>query len=85
MHVTSSRLALSIIAFVLCGAGVVCGGLALSSHTTGDARTAQRGAVFWAALCAIAIAGYHLAYKAALETGARRLAHSRPRRCHDAP
>ena len=52
------------------GAGVVCGGLALSSHTTGDARTAQRGAVFWAALCAIAIAGYHLAYKAGLEAGA---------------
>ena len=52
------------------GAVVVCGGLALSSHTTGDARTAQRDAVFWAALCAIAIAGYHLAYKAGLQAGA---------------
>lgn len=48
------------------GSAVVLGGLTLASVATGDNREARRGAVAWAIACAVAIAGYHLAYKAAL-------------------
>jgi drug/metabolite transporter (DMT)-like permease len=51
------------------GSAVVFGGLALSSSGASQARTAQRGALAWAITCAVAIAGYHLAYKAALREG----------------
>ena len=53
------------------GSAVICAGLAASSHIAGsDNRTAQRGALGWSVACATAIAGYHLAYKAGLGTGA---------------
>jgi drug/metabolite transporter (DMT)-like permease len=51
------------------GAAVVCAGLALSGARTGDHRTTHGSAIVWAVVCAIAIAGYHLAYKAALGAG----------------
>jgi drug/metabolite transporter (DMT)-like permease len=52
------------------GSIVVVGGLALTSAGVGSAtRAARRGALAWATACAIAIAGYHLAYKEALRTG----------------
>jgi uncharacterized membrane protein len=51
------------------GSAIVLGGLALSSMGTGDARSSGRGALAWASACAVAIAGYHLAYKAALREG----------------
>jgi drug/metabolite transporter (DMT)-like permease len=61
------------------GSAVVLGGLALASTRTGDARRlvddrgtqAGGSALAWALLCALAIAGYHLAYKAALQSGGR--------------
>jgi drug/metabolite transporter (DMT)-like permease len=52
------------------GSGIVCLGLAATSHTGGDNRTGQRSAIAWAAACAVAIAGYHLAYKVGLRAGA---------------
>jgi drug/metabolite transporter (DMT)-like permease len=48
------------------GSAVVLAGLTLASLGTGDNRAAHRTAVAWAVACAVAIAGYHLAYKAAL-------------------
>lgn len=48
------------------GSAIVLGGLTLASASTGDTRAGRRGAVAWAVACAVAIAGYHLAYKAAL-------------------
>ena len=48
------------------GSAVVLAGLTLASAGTGDNRESRRGAVAWAVFCAVAIAGYHLAYKAAL-------------------
>lgn len=50
------------------GSALVLGGLALSG--LGSRRTVQldwRGAVGWAVLCALSVAAFHLAYKAALE------------------
>ncbi|MEZ4363073.1 MAG: DMT family transporter [Kofleriaceae bacterium] len=49
----------------LLGSVVVFVGLAVSS----GARGATREAVGWSSLCAVLIAGYHLAYKAALRDG----------------
>jgi drug/metabolite transporter (DMT)-like permease len=51
------------------GALVVFAGLALSGSGTGDNRHTKGSALAWAIVCAIAIAGYHLAYKAALGAG----------------
>ncbi len=48
------------------GSAVVLAGLTLASLGTGDNRESHRGAVAWAVACAVAIACYHLAYKAAL-------------------
>jgi drug/metabolite transporter (DMT)-like permease len=53
----------------LFGSAVVLGGLVLASMGATDPRQARGGAVLWAVLCAIAIAGYHLSYKAALQDG----------------
>jgi uncharacterized membrane protein len=58
-------------ATALAGSGVVLAGLALSSAGL-PARTERAdrgGALAWAVVCAVAIAGYHLAYKAALGAG----------------
>ena len=53
------------------GSGIICLGLAASSVTPGGHdRAAHRGALAWSISCAVAIAGYHLAYKAGLRTGA---------------
>lgn len=54
------------------GSAVVFGGLALTSVGIGSSaavRTTRRDALVWAVACACSIAGYHLAYKAALRTG----------------
>jgi drug/metabolite transporter (DMT)-like permease len=51
--------------FSFAGAAVVLCGILLS----GSPKTASRSAVTWAIVCAFAIAGYHLAYKAALNAG----------------
>ena len=51
------------------GSAVVFAGLALSGARTGDTRTTHGPALAWAIVCAVAIAGYHLAYKAALGAG----------------
>lgn len=52
------------------GSVLVFGGLALSSAgSTAGASRAQRAGVAWAAVCAVSIAGYHLAYKAGLHAG----------------
>jgi len=49
------------------GSLLVLAGLALSGLGAGGAgRGNRRGAVSWAIACAVSIAGYHLAYKAAL-------------------
>ena len=58
-------------ATALAGSAVVVGGLALSGlggsrGGAGGERAGRRGAVAWAAACAMSIAGYHLAYEAAL-------------------
>ncbi len=52
-------------AFGVAGAAIVLAGIALS----GSPRTANRAAVAWAVVCAVAIAGFHLAYKASLDAG----------------
>ena len=60
------------IATLLATAGslLVLGGLALSGLGAGGTRRGnQRAAVAWAVVCALSIAGYHLAYKAALRDG----------------
>lgn len=51
------------------GSAIVLGGLALTSAGGGDRRGASGSALAWAVACAAAIAGYHLAYKAALGAG----------------
>ena len=51
------------------GSAIVLAGLALASAGTGDARALRRDALAWAIACAASIAGYHLAYKAALQAG----------------
>lgn len=51
--------------FGVAGAVIVLAGIALS----GSPRAANRAAVAWAVVCAIAIAGFHLAYKASLNAG----------------
>ncbi len=48
------------------GSAVVLGGLTLASAGTNDNRASRGSPVIWAIACAVAIAGYHLAYKAAL-------------------
>jgi drug/metabolite transporter (DMT)-like permease len=55
----------------LAGSAVVLVGLALSSIGLPriEGRRALGGALAWACACACAIAGYHLAYKAALAAG----------------
>lgn len=51
------------------GSAVVFGGLALARSRTGAARRTGGSALAWAIACAASIAGYHLAYKAALREG----------------
>jgi len=52
------------------GSILVLGGLALSSAgSTAGASREHRAGVAWAAVCALSIAGYHLAYKAGLHAG----------------
>ena len=51
------------------GSAVVLAGLTLASLGSGGARTTRRAALAWAVACALSIAGYHLAYKAALSAG----------------
>jgi uncharacterized membrane protein len=51
------------------GSAVVFAGLALASARTGDKRRLASNALAWAIACATSIAGYHLAYKAALLEG----------------
>lgn len=54
----------------IAGSVLVLAGLALSGFGAGGTgRGNQRGAVAWASACAMSIAGYHLAYKAALLHG----------------
>ncbi len=56
----------------LAGSLVVLGGLALCGMGAGAKRAGgadQRSAIAWAVACAGSIAGYHLAYKAALREG----------------
>jgi drug/metabolite transporter (DMT)-like permease len=51
----------------LAGSLLVLAGLAQSGlGSGGSAKPGWRGAIGWAAACALSIAGYHLAYKAAL-------------------
>jgi drug/metabolite transporter (DMT)-like permease len=55
----------------IAGSLVVLAGLALSGlGASGDAQPGRRAAIGWAAACAMSIAGYHLAYKAALREAA---------------
>lgn len=51
------------------GSAAVLLGLALASAGTGSTRETRSAALAWAVACACSIAGYHLAYKAALRTG----------------
>jgi drug/metabolite transporter (DMT)-like permease len=51
------------------GSAVVLAGLVLSGFRTADRRDLAPRALAWAIACAAAIAGYHLAYKAALAAG----------------
>jgi drug/metabolite transporter (DMT)-like permease len=52
------------------GSAIVLGGLVLASVArSGDTRAVPRNALAWAIACACAIAGYHVAYKAALAAG----------------
>ena len=57
---SASGSALVLLGLVMCGIG---------AHGAGK-RDGKPSGVGWASLCAISIAGYHLAYKAALLTGA---------------
>jgi uncharacterized membrane protein len=55
----------------MAGSVLVMAGLALSGFGAGGGgRGGERSAIAWAAACAMSIAGYHLAYKAALLHGA---------------
>jgi drug/metabolite transporter (DMT)-like permease len=51
------------------GSVIVFGGLALTGIGAGNTRAARTAALAWAVACAVAIAGYHLAYKGALAAG----------------
>ena len=51
------------------GSAIVLLGLVLSGIGAGTTREARTAALAWAVVCAIAIAGYHLAYKGALGSG----------------
>jgi uncharacterized membrane protein len=51
------------------GSLVVFAGLALAGRQTDDPRGLSRTALAWSLACAASIAGYHLAYKAALAAG----------------
>jgi drug/metabolite transporter (DMT)-like permease len=53
----------------IAGSAIVLAGLALAGTGAGDTRAARRDALAWAVACACSIAGYHLAYKAALRAG----------------
>lgn len=56
----------------LAGSGLVLGGLVLCGLCLrGGSRGGDRQAVGWAVVCAASIAGYHLAYTAALDHGAQ--------------
>ncbi|HEY4060195.1 MAG TPA: DMT family transporter [Kofleriaceae bacterium] len=59
--------------FSIAGSLTVLAGLALSSvgatAAASPERSAHRRGVAWAAVCAVSIAGYHLAYKAGLRAG----------------
>jgi drug/metabolite transporter (DMT)-like permease len=50
---------------VLVLAGIACSGLSAG----GGEKAGRSGGIGWAVACAMSIAGYHLAYKAALEEG----------------
>jgi drug/metabolite transporter (DMT)-like permease len=51
------------------GSGIVLGGLVLAGIGVGTTRESRSAALAWAVLCAVAIAGYHVAYKGALGSG----------------
>lgn len=54
------------------GSALVLGGLILSglgAHHASKGIEGQRSGIGWASACAASIAGYHLSYKAALQTG----------------
>lgn len=51
------------------GSAIVLGGLVVSGLGAEVSSSGARSGVAWAAVCAVSIAGYHLAYKAALSTG----------------
>jgi drug/metabolite transporter (DMT)-like permease len=51
------------------GSLLVLAGIACSGLSAGGAAEGKPGATGWAVACAMSIAGYHLAYKAALEAG----------------
>ena len=53
----------------LAGSAVVFAGLVLAGLGTGQRRATHASALAWAVACATSIAGYHLAYKAALRSG----------------
>jgi drug/metabolite transporter (DMT)-like permease len=54
----------------IAGSALVLRGIAFSGLSAGGGEHGSRpGAVGWAVACAMSIAGYHLAYKAALEEG----------------
>jgi len=53
----------------LAGSAVVFAGLVLAGLGTGQRRATHASALAWAIACATSIAGYHLAYKAALRSG----------------
>ncbi len=53
----------------IAGSAIVLAGLALAGTGGATARKAHAGPLAWAVACAFAIAGYHLAYKAALRAG----------------
>ncbi len=52
----------------IAGSVAVLAGVALAGRTSGSSPMPRR-ALGWAIICAVAIAGYHLAYKAAMDAG----------------
>lgn len=59
----------SVVLTSVIGSAIVLGGLAMSSVDPSARTRADRSALAWAIACAVSIAGYHLAYKAALREG----------------
>lgn len=51
------------------GSAIVLAGLVFAGIGVGTTRETRTAALAWAVVCAIAIAGYHLAYKGALGSG----------------